>query len=294
MRTILHGVALFLLFLLFTSQVSADDDCKFVLGFATLRDLIGHETVGECLEQEHYNEIGDSNQQTTGGLMAWRKADNWTAFTDGYRTWINGPNGLVVRLNTERYAWEADHEGYTLVVPAIIATPTPVPTAIPTPIPAAAPRTIATPLPTPSPIPPTPRPTVEACPTNQEQAYFDAISAQIGPMGEATTTMGALFTRASETPTLILDANWITLVAVQFYILQAASDVLFELEAPTARTEELQEIISTLALSTYLAVESLTVGIDDLNADKILEGNEYLSVATGQASLFARRVNALC
>ena len=61
------------------------------------------------MENEHYNEISDSVQQTTGGLMAWRKADNWTAFTDGYRTWVNGPNGLQQRLNTERFEWEADY-----------------------------------------------------------------------------------------------------------------------------------------------------------------------------------------
>ena len=53
--------------------------------------------------------------------MAWRKADNWTAFTDGYRTWINGPNGLVMRLNTERFVWEADYEAITNPQP--IATP---------------------------------------------------------------------------------------------------------------------------------------------------------------------------
>ena len=87
----------------------ANDDCQFVLGFATLRDLIGHDIVGECLDNEHYNDIGDSNQHTTGGLLAWRKADNWTAFTDGYRTWVNGPNGLQQRLNTERFEWEADY-----------------------------------------------------------------------------------------------------------------------------------------------------------------------------------------
>ena len=84
-------------------------DCQFVLGFKTLRDLIGHEIVGECLENEHYNATGDSVQQTTGGLLVWRKADNWTAFTDGYRTWINGPNGLEQRLNTERFEWEPDY-----------------------------------------------------------------------------------------------------------------------------------------------------------------------------------------
>jgi len=46
--------------------------------------------------------------------MAWRKADNWTAFTNGYLTWINGPTGLVNRLNTDRFSWEA---------PAILTNP---------------------------------------------------------------------------------------------------------------------------------------------------------------------------
>ncbi len=87
-------------------------DCEFVLGFATLKALIdeaeGPEKVGQCLENEHFNpENGDSLQQTTGGLLVWRKADNWTAFTDGYRTWINGPYGLQMRLNTEQLDWEA-------------------------------------------------------------------------------------------------------------------------------------------------------------------------------------------
>ncbi len=119
------SIALF--FLLPTSVAAAE--CQFVLGFATLRSLVGPDTIGECLENEHYNHSGDSVQQTTGGLLVWRKADNWTAFTDGYRTWINGPNGLVQRLNTERFAWEADYtpgDG--------IATPTakPMPTSTPT------------------------------------------------------------------------------------------------------------------------------------------------------------------
>ncbi len=98
----------FALFLLMPTSVAAAE-CQFVLGFATLRDLIGHEIIGECLENEHHNEIGDSVQQITGGLLVWRKADNWTAFTDGYRTWINGPNGLEQRLNIEYLPWEAEN-----------------------------------------------------------------------------------------------------------------------------------------------------------------------------------------
>ena len=86
--------------------------CQFVLGFADLKTLIdeaeGPDKVGECLENQRSNPVnGDALQQTTGGLMAWRKLDNWTAFTDGYRTWINGPNGLEARLNTESFDWEA-------------------------------------------------------------------------------------------------------------------------------------------------------------------------------------------
>ncbi len=118
--------------------------CRFVLGFATLKALIdeaeGPETVGECLEDERFNPAnGDSLQRTTGGLMVWRKHDNWTAFTDGYRTWINGPNGLQKRLNTERFDWETE--------PPPVATPEPVPTETPEPAPAETP--VAAPTATP-------------------------------------------------------------------------------------------------------------------------------------------------
>ena len=115
------GILAIVLYLLLPTSVAAAE-CQLVLGFKTLRDLIGHEIVGECLENEHHGANGDALQQTTGGLLVWRKADNWTAFTDGYRTWINGPNGLVQRLNTQRFEWEADY-----APGGGIATPTPAP-----------------------------------------------------------------------------------------------------------------------------------------------------------------------
>ena len=82
--------------------------CQFVLGFADLRALVGAPIVGECLEDQRFAANGDALQQTTGGLLAWRKADNWTAFTDGARTWLNGPQGLQQRPNEVRFAWEGD------------------------------------------------------------------------------------------------------------------------------------------------------------------------------------------
>lgn len=85
---------------------AADTGCQFVLGFKTLHNLIGT-TVGNCLVNEHYNpQNGDALQETTHGLLVWRKVDNWTAFTDGYRSWINGPLGLQQRLNTAHFPWE--------------------------------------------------------------------------------------------------------------------------------------------------------------------------------------------
>ncbi len=38
----------------------------------------------------------------------WRKLDNWTAFTDGYHTWINDKYGVQERLNSQRFLLEGD------------------------------------------------------------------------------------------------------------------------------------------------------------------------------------------
>ncbi len=81
--------------------------CHFQLGFAALHDALPA-TVGDCLDDEAYTASGDSRQHTSGGLLAWRKADNLTAFTDGSHTWVNGPNGIQERLNSERFPFEHD------------------------------------------------------------------------------------------------------------------------------------------------------------------------------------------
>jgi beta propeller repeat protein len=85
--------------------------CFFQLGFAVLRDMIASaygDVVGACRENEWHNAInGDALQQTQGGLLVWRKADNWTAFTNGSITWLNGPCGLQTRPNPGPFfGWE--------------------------------------------------------------------------------------------------------------------------------------------------------------------------------------------
>ena len=97
-------------------------DCAFALGFRALRDQRPG-IVGECLDDESHDAAsGNTIQHTTahhgrGGLLVWRKADNWTAFTDGHRTWINGPNGLQDRLNPDRFIWEAGGAAPASTVP---------------------------------------------------------------------------------------------------------------------------------------------------------------------------------
>jgi hypothetical protein len=106
MRRLL-GVLLALALALPAASASAQPACEFKLGFRMIAAQIPG-IVGQCLENEHHNPAnGDALQRTTGGLLVWRKADNFTAFTDGHRSWVNGPFGLQVRLNTARFAWEA-------------------------------------------------------------------------------------------------------------------------------------------------------------------------------------------
>jgi hypothetical protein len=96
-----------------SGSAQAQAGCDFKLGFRTVRDLIleneGRDIVGACLENERFEpSTGNSQQRTTGGLLVWRKADNWTAFTDGATTWLNGPEGLASRPNAgPLFPWEA-------------------------------------------------------------------------------------------------------------------------------------------------------------------------------------------
>lgn len=100
-------------------KVTVEPRPAFKLGFKALADQIP-DIVGNPLANEHWGANGDSLQQTTKGLMVWRKADNWTAFTNGSRTWINGPNGMQDRANDDRFDWETAVETNT---PAATAVP---------------------------------------------------------------------------------------------------------------------------------------------------------------------------
>ena len=134
---------------------------EYTLGFKALADQIPS-VVGNPLENEHYGANGDSLQQTTIGLMVWRKADNWTAFTNGDRTWVNGPNGVEDRPNSERFSWEANR------APAPAQAPAPTPTSPPI-------------LSYPQTPPPTPTMAPLAIPAPQPKANVRVVSTNVLP-----------------------------------------------------------------------------------------------------------------
>ena len=105
--TVLLALSAFLASLAGPAAPAVAANCQFTLGFATLHDLIPS-IVGNCLENvRHDGTTGDGLQMTTNGLLVWRKVDNSTTFTNGFRTWVNGPFGLQTRLNTQRFSWES-------------------------------------------------------------------------------------------------------------------------------------------------------------------------------------------
>jgi hypothetical protein len=92
-----------------TPVPTADEaGCAFALGFAELRARIGPDTVGECVAEQEPDGSGNVRQRTTKGILLWRTADSHAVFTNGGDTWINGPDGLQRRPNSERFAWEPD------------------------------------------------------------------------------------------------------------------------------------------------------------------------------------------
>jgi hypothetical protein len=97
------------------AAAAAQRSCEFALGFAALHELIP-EVVGGCVGDEgHDPSTGDALQQTTNGLLVWRKTDNWTAFTDGSQSWVNGPLGLQQRQNDQRFWWEANPDSLSII-----------------------------------------------------------------------------------------------------------------------------------------------------------------------------------
>ena len=89
-------------------------NCQYILGFKTLHADLGL-TVANCLDDQTFAANGDALQHTAHGLLVWRKSDNFTAFTDGYHTWICHLTHTVAALAT--VCFQHQRGGVVLSVP---------------------------------------------------------------------------------------------------------------------------------------------------------------------------------
>lgn len=93
------------------AQPAPGSDCEFTLGFASMRDLLGRTTVGDCIESERFLAgNGNSEQRTTNGVLSYSALDGYVRFRDRDLTWIVGPEGLAQRPNNVRFEWEGDRQ----------------------------------------------------------------------------------------------------------------------------------------------------------------------------------------
>lgn len=102
---LLAAVALLLAAAPAHAQTATPGNCQFQFGFATVASLIPN-VVGSCVsDQRVSNPQGDTMQETTNGLLTWCKATNIVEFTNGQRTWVYSPYGLLLRDGTTSYDW---------------------------------------------------------------------------------------------------------------------------------------------------------------------------------------------
>jgi hypothetical protein len=80
--------------------------CTLRPEFEALQKVLLTGLVGTCAADERSEANGDILQDTNHGVLVKRKVDGRVGFTDGFLTWLNGPDGVAVRLNTERFPWE--------------------------------------------------------------------------------------------------------------------------------------------------------------------------------------------
>ncbi len=90
-------------------SAGAQEAPEFRFGFQTFAGLVP-DVVGQPLENERHDLIGNGFQQTTNGLLVWHKLDNVVDFTNGFLTFILAPQGLLQRDNGQRFQFEIVRE----------------------------------------------------------------------------------------------------------------------------------------------------------------------------------------
>lgn len=69
-------------------------DCRISDVYASFRDALGDDLVGDCESEQVLIGEGLDRQKTTEGMLYWNRYTNRAVFTDGARLWRDGPAGI--------------------------------------------------------------------------------------------------------------------------------------------------------------------------------------------------------
>lgn len=84
---------------------AAQEEIDFELGFKQFHDLTP-ELIGDPVEPERHDVIGNAFQLTTGGFLVWHRLGNVMDFTNGFQTFVLTSEGLLERTNESKFPFE--------------------------------------------------------------------------------------------------------------------------------------------------------------------------------------------
>jgi len=122
-------------------------------------------------------------------------------------------------------------------------------------------------------------PAAEECPDAAERIYFLQSADLTATLAESFGKFGVLFGEAGEDPALILTERWQLDVAAEMISLELVADGLRDMEPPPG-AGEIHTVLQRMPVKLDAVVESITNGLDNLDADELQRGTTILSQLT--------------
>lgn len=116
-------------------------------------------------------------------------------------------------------------------------------------------------------------------PTEQEQAYIDALLADMGEMVQVATAIDGLFSEVETDPTRLEDEEWNTQVEEQLSQWQQLAADAETLE-PSERQQHIHAIWLSITALVGLAVDDITVGMEEQNQETLTRATDRLTYVT--------------
>ena len=231
--------------------------CAWLIGGFTVLTMLC--SLGYAATPGGRQAVADSNATSTAVVLARATSDMATQ---------NAPTHTPTTTSTATHT--AVPPTATLIPPTQTSTPVPpTSTNTRTPIPSA-----------------TPLPTIE--PT--EQAYIGQIGNIANTYADALDGLGQQLTDAGENPALIFDQEWIIDTAAIITTIRLNNEEVRTLEPPE-QYQPGQALMLEVANHLDVAMDAYIEGIDNLDVDKITQGNEALLLGnqaiTNAAQTFA-------